>query len=261
MLTCTTNKLKDYNRLEITCKTTLKTSLGPMNVRSNMKPTKDAAPEIKEKHPSHEYVCDLCVHFINISHEVTQKCFIISSRVKYPIKVHVWAGISKRGPTEIYIFKGSVDASLCTEILWKTLLPFILAAVGLTVIGLAVIGLADVSLADVSLAVAVIGLAVVGLAVIGLADVGLAVIGLANVGLAVIGLADVSLAVIGLAVIGLAFIGLTDVTLADVVGLAVIGLVVIGLAVIGLANVGLADVGLADVGLAVIGLADVSLLG
>ena len=43
----------------------------------------------------------------------------------HPIKVHVWAGISKRGRTGICIFEGIMDASLYTEILQKTLLPFI----------------------------------------------------------------------------------------------------------------------------------------
>ena len=51
--------------------------------------------------------------------------FIVLYRAKHPIKVHVLAGISKRGPTGIYIFEGIMDASLYTEILQKTLLPFI----------------------------------------------------------------------------------------------------------------------------------------
>lgn len=46
-------------------------------------------------------------------------------RPKHPVKVHVWAGISKHGATEVCIFEGIMDASLYCEILDKTLMPFI----------------------------------------------------------------------------------------------------------------------------------------
>lgn len=46
-------------------------------------------------------------------------------RPKHPQKVHVWAGISIRGPTKICIFDGTMDAVLYVEILRTTLLPFI----------------------------------------------------------------------------------------------------------------------------------------
>ena len=46
-------------------------------------------------------------------------------RAKHPVKVHVWAGISKRGPTGICIFEGIMDAPLYVEVLRQTLLPFI----------------------------------------------------------------------------------------------------------------------------------------
>lgn len=46
-------------------------------------------------------------------------------RPKHPTKVHVWAGISKRGSTGICIFEGIMDRHLYIEILEKTLLPFI----------------------------------------------------------------------------------------------------------------------------------------
>ena len=46
-------------------------------------------------------------------------------RPKYPTKVHVWAGISKKGATGICIFKGIMDAPLYCEILTRTLLPFL----------------------------------------------------------------------------------------------------------------------------------------
>ena len=44
---------------------------------------------------------------------------------KHPLKVHVWAGISRHGATEICIFDGIVDADLFCNILESTLVPFI----------------------------------------------------------------------------------------------------------------------------------------
>ena len=46
-------------------------------------------------------------------------------RPKHPLKVHVWAGISLRGPTKICIFEGIMDAPVFIDILRATLLPFI----------------------------------------------------------------------------------------------------------------------------------------
>lgn len=46
-------------------------------------------------------------------------------RPKHPTKVHVWAGISKRGCTQIVIFEGIMDAVLYTGILEQSLIPFI----------------------------------------------------------------------------------------------------------------------------------------
>ena len=66
----------------------------------------------------------VCAFHQYISRIYIKKCFILY-RAKHPIKLHVWAGISKRGPTGICIFEGIMDASLYTEILRKTLLPFI----------------------------------------------------------------------------------------------------------------------------------------
>jgi len=46
--------------------------------------------------------------------------------VKHPYKVHVWAGISKRGTTPILIFAGIMRKEFYIhEILENTLLPFI----------------------------------------------------------------------------------------------------------------------------------------
>ena len=50
---------------------------------------------------------------------------IFLSRPKHPLKVHVWAGISMRGPTKICIFDGIMDAVLYVDVLRSTLLPFI----------------------------------------------------------------------------------------------------------------------------------------
>ena len=50
----------------------------------------------------------------------------LKGRPKHPFKVHVWAGISKRGSTKIIMFTGNMDAHFyVTEILAKGLLPFI----------------------------------------------------------------------------------------------------------------------------------------
>ena len=44
---------------------------------------------------------------------------------KHPLKVHVWAGISKHGATKVCIFDGIMDADLFCNILESTLVPFI----------------------------------------------------------------------------------------------------------------------------------------
>ncbi len=44
---------------------------------------------------------------------------------KHQTKVHVWAGISKRGTTPIVIFEGTMDATLYITILEHGLTPFI----------------------------------------------------------------------------------------------------------------------------------------
>ena len=50
----------------------------------------------------------------------------IKGRPKHPLKVHVWVGNSKRGPTELMIFEGCMDAEFyVTEIFSNGLLPFV----------------------------------------------------------------------------------------------------------------------------------------
>ena len=46
---------------------------------------------------------------------------------KHPVKVHVWAGISHRGRTNLCIFEGKMNAPLFISILRKSLVPFIRA--------------------------------------------------------------------------------------------------------------------------------------
>ena len=47
----------------------------------------------------------------------------LKPRPKHPLKVHVWGGISKRGPTGIVIFTGIMTATRYTQILQAGLLP------------------------------------------------------------------------------------------------------------------------------------------
>ena len=48
-------------------------------------------------------------------------------RVKHPLKVHVWGGISRKGATQLVVFSGIMDAEFYTNrILKETLLPAIL---------------------------------------------------------------------------------------------------------------------------------------
>ena len=52
--------------------------------------------------------------------------YIVSlHRPKHPTKVHVWAGISKRGRTGVCIFEGIMKKELFVSILDGTLLSFI----------------------------------------------------------------------------------------------------------------------------------------
>ena len=44
---------------------------------------------------------------------------------KHPLKVHVWAGISRHGATKICIFEGIMEAPLYCSILESTLIPFL----------------------------------------------------------------------------------------------------------------------------------------
>ena len=51
---------------------------------------------------------------------------MVDGRLKHPLKVHVWTGISKRGPTKIMVFEGIMEAEFYViEILPNGLLPFV----------------------------------------------------------------------------------------------------------------------------------------
>lgn len=47
----------------------------------------------------------------------------LKPRPKHPLKVHIWGGISKRGPTSVVIFTGIMTATRYTQILEAGLLP------------------------------------------------------------------------------------------------------------------------------------------
>lgn len=51
----------------------------------------------------------------------------LKPRPKHPVKIHIWAGISKQGAAQACIFEGIMDAPLFYNILEQTLLPFIQA--------------------------------------------------------------------------------------------------------------------------------------
>ena len=46
-------------------------------------------------------------------------------RPKHPLKLHVWGGISWKGPTHVCIFEGCMDAELYVEIVDQCLIPFV----------------------------------------------------------------------------------------------------------------------------------------
>ena len=73
--------------------------------------------------PKPRYVCVNAnkMLFSILNHYITHTYL----RPKHPVKVHVWAGISKQGRTGICIFDGTMDRFLFVDILEKTLVPFI----------------------------------------------------------------------------------------------------------------------------------------
>ena len=62
----------------------------------------------------------------------TGKCFVqkgeekqMKPKPKHPFQVHVWAGISRKGATDIHIFSGIMDSVYHQGILKDYLIPFI----------------------------------------------------------------------------------------------------------------------------------------
>ena len=60
------------------------------------------------------------------------KCFYklgedkpLKGKPKHPFQVHVWAGISRKGPTDIHIFSGIMDSVYYQEILSTYFIPFV----------------------------------------------------------------------------------------------------------------------------------------
>ena len=49
----------------------------------------------------------------------------LTYRHKHPIKVHVWAGYSKRGATRLVMFQGIMTATRYGDILTASLIPFV----------------------------------------------------------------------------------------------------------------------------------------
>ena len=56
---------------------------------------------------------------------ICTRTLTIASRAKHPTKVHFWAGISLKGPTEICIFEGKMNAPLYTMFLDGALVPML----------------------------------------------------------------------------------------------------------------------------------------
>ena len=71
------------------------------------------AAKPKPRYYYHSYCCN------------NNNYFFLYYRPKHPVKVHVWAGISKKGPTPICVFDGTMDAVLFVSILDRTLVPFL----------------------------------------------------------------------------------------------------------------------------------------
>jgi len=66
------------------------------------------------------------------AHQSARRCFRkeghghkLKPKPKHPVKVYVWAGISKRGKTNIFIFDGRLDSIGYQHILYTALVPFI----------------------------------------------------------------------------------------------------------------------------------------
>ena len=93
---------KGWNGYVLTCTITLTMLSGVMKQMSSLKHTGVITTESLVKKQTHS-----------------------KPRAKHPTKVPVWAGISRKGATEVCIFEGIMAAPLYCEILQQKLLPFI----------------------------------------------------------------------------------------------------------------------------------------
>ena len=50
---------------------------------------------------------------------------LLKQRAKHPLKLHIWAGISKRGATSVIMFTGIMDAERLERVYEAGLIPFI----------------------------------------------------------------------------------------------------------------------------------------
>lgn len=66
----------------------------------------------------------LLCHILSLYAIIHYSSIVLPPRPKHPVKVHVWAGISLHGATQVCIFEGIMNAVLYVEILKNTLLPF-----------------------------------------------------------------------------------------------------------------------------------------
>ena len=105
---------------------------GLMNVRFNWKRTRDLAVGSKENRLDQNQGKNQCIwnkckqilyNYKQYLHELFTTCLYY--KAKHPIKVHIWAGISKRGWMGICICEGIMDAPLYIQVLQQTLLPFL----------------------------------------------------------------------------------------------------------------------------------------
>lgn len=76
--------------------------------------------------------CSVQLHQNKVcSYRPKDSCAPVLPKPKHPLKIHVWAAISKRGASQIKLFEGIMDSVFYTEsILKDTLLPFITAKFG-----------------------------------------------------------------------------------------------------------------------------------
>ena len=122
------------------------TWFGQMNVPYSWRITDDSVAESRDNDPSpnhgkmaestHNYYVHVCTcvgygwYTCICTNLAYYEAFLhynltLHIRANHPVKVHVWAGISRQGRTEICIFEGIMDRFLFVDILEKALIPFL----------------------------------------------------------------------------------------------------------------------------------------